>query len=109
MEAQINNRLEQYRSIEALCAAHANLWEKCPNFRGAFSKFALRVSQLDLVASGEAFMQHMIEFSSDKISYLVREIDIILKNHFDRYFAYLNQRNIPVSAEYSALRQQIFA
>lgn len=109
METQIDNRLQQFKSIEALCTANHILWEKCPNFRGAFSKFALRVSQLDLLAHGETFLQRLSGFSSDKISSLLKEIDAILKEHFDRYFAYLNQRNIPISLQYLALRQQSFA
>jgi hypothetical protein len=109
METTINNRLEHYKNIEALCAANQILWETCPNFRGAFSKFALRVSQLDLIANGEVFIQQMIAASSERVSHLVREIDSILTTHFDRYFAYLNQRNLPIYAKYSALRQKTFA
>ena len=109
METRIENQLENFKRIEVLCTQNQLLWEACPRFRGAFTRFALRVSQLDLLAEGEQFIQRLGTFSQDQINMLVREINLILKEHFDRYFAYLKQRNIPIYEPYLALRQQHFA
>lgn len=108
METQIESKLNHYKSIEQLCEKNYLMWENCPNFRGAFSKFAMRVSQLDLLAAGDVFIQKLTNYSADQLSFLIREIDTLLKEHFDRYFAYLRQRNMPIYATYSAMRQQAF-
>lgn len=104
MEPLIENMLNRYKSIEQLCEANHNMWEQVPAFRGAFSKFALRVSQLDLLSCGEQFIQQLTQFSQEQIQALVKEIEQILSHHFDRYFSYVCQRNEQVYASYRAIR-----
>lgn len=104
MEPLIESMLNRYRRIEQLCEANHKMWEQVPAFRGAFSKFALRVSQLDLITCGEQFIQQITQFSREQIQALVKEIEQILSNHFDRYFSYVCQRNAQVYASYRAIR-----
>lgn len=93
------NQLETYKAIEAICVNNHSCWTNVKEFRGAFSRFALKVAQLDLLS--ETGNTSLIP----RLEYLIREIEHILKVHFDRYFEYLQQKNGELYQVYNRIRR----
>jgi hypothetical protein len=93
------NQLETYKAIEAVCMKNHVSWTHVKEFRGAFSRFALKVAQLDLLSEngGSAL--------NPRLEYLIKEIEQILKTHFDRYFDYLQQKNSELYHVYNCIRR----
>ena len=93
------NQLETYKAIEAVCVKNHSYWTNVKEFRGAFTRFALKVAQLDLLSeNGHSSVNPRLEF-------LIREIEQILKVHFDRYFDYLEQKNNEIYQLYNRIRR----
>ncbi|MNJ82611.1 hypothetical protein D3C87_00130 [compost metagenome] len=99
MNSKTINQLENYKAIEAVCVENHNSWSNVKEFRGAFSKFALKVAQLDLI------LENFVTSSSHNLEYLVKEIEQILKQHFDRYFDYMEHKNSELSQVYKQIRR----
>lgn len=93
------NQLETYKAIEAVCVSNHSCWTNVKEFRGAFSRFALKVAQLDLLSeNGSSSLNPRLE-------YLIREIEQILQVHFDRYFDYLQKKNNEIYQVYQRIRR----
>ncbi|MNU62958.1 hypothetical protein D3C71_522000 [compost metagenome] len=99
MNSKTINRLENYKAIEAVCVENHNSWSNIKEFRGAFSRFALKVAQLDLI------LENFVTSSSHNLEHLVTEIEQILKQHFDRYFEYIEHKNSELSEVYNRIRR----
>jgi hypothetical protein len=99
MNATTINQLETYKAIEAVCVSNHSCWTHVKEFRGAFSRFALKVAQLDLLSENESASQN------PRFEYLIKEIEQILKTHFDRYFDYLQQKNSEIYQVYQRIRR----
>ena len=93
------NQLETYKAIEAVCVSTHSCWTHVKEFRGAFSRFALKVAQLDLLSENGNASQN------PRLEYLIKEIEQILKVHFDRFFDYLQQKNSEIYQVYQGIRR----
>lgn len=93
------NQLETYKAIEAVCVSNHSCWTNVKEFRGAFSRFALKVAQLDLLSETDNASLF------PRLEYLIKEIEHILKMHFDRYFEYLRQKNSELYQIYNRIRR----
>lgn len=93
------NQLETYKAIEAVCMKNHSCWSQVKEFRGAFSRFALKVAQLDLLSEKESTLLN------PRLEYLIKEIEQILQTHFDRYFDYLKQKNSEIYQVYQRIRR----
>ncbi len=93
------NQLETYKAIEAVCVKNHSCWTNVKEFRGPFSRFALKVAQLDILSeNGSSSLNPRLE-------HLIKEIEQILKLHFDRYFDYLQQKNSEIYQLYNRIRR----
>lgn len=99
MNSTTLNQLETYKAIEAVCVKNHSSWTHVKEFRGAFSRFALKVAQLDLLSEDTGTSLN------PRLEYLIREIEQILKVHFDRYFDYLRQKNSELYQVYNRIRR----
>lgn len=93
------NQLETYKAIEAVCVKNHATWTNVKEFRGPFSRFSLKVAQLDLL------FEHSGTALSENLEYLIKEIEQILNTHFDRYFDYLQQKNSDLYQLYNKIRR----
>lgn len=99
MNSTTINQLETYKAIEAVCVSNHACWTNVKEFRGAFSRFALKVAQLDILSENES------SSLNPRLEYLIKEIEHILKVHFDRYFDYLQQKNSEIYQVYNRIRR----
>lgn len=99
MNSKTNNQLETYKAIEAVCVENHATWTNVKEFRGPFSRFALKVAQLDLLS------ENVNSSSNPRLEHLITEIEQILKVHFDRYFEYLQQKNSELYQIYNRIRR----
>lgn len=100
MEKSLQNRISQYKQIENICIQNNTIWDCVPEFRGAFSRFALKVAQLDLL-----FERYKRDHTYPNIGEkLLNDIELILKQNFDRYFNYLSLKYQELYSAYSNLR-----
>lgn len=99
MNSKATNHLETYKAIEAVCIENHASWTHVKEFRGPFSRFALKVAQLDLLSEDTESL------SNQRLEHLIKEIEQILKVHFDRYFDYLKQKNDELYQLYSRIRR----
>ncbi|WP_430404320.1 hypothetical protein [Fluviicola sp.] len=99
MNTSTINQLETYKAIEAVCVKNHSNWTDVKEFRGAFSRFALKVAQLDLLSENAG------SSLSPRLENLIKEIEQILKVHFDRYFDYLQQKNSELYQVYNHIRR----
>jgi hypothetical protein len=93
------NQLETYKAIEAVCVKNHSCWTNVREFRGAFSRFALKVAQLDILSENGS------SSSNPRLEYLIKEIEQILNTYFDRYFDYLQQKNSEIYQLYNRIRR----
>lgn len=99
MNSTTINQLETYKAIEAVCVENHSIWTNVKEFRGPFSRFALKVAQLDLLSENDG------SALNPRLEHLIREIEQILKVHFDRYFDYLQQKNSELYQIYKHIRR----
>ena len=99
MNSTALGQLETYKAIEAVCIKNQSSWTEVQEFRGAFSRFALKVAQLDLLS------EHTGSLTNPRLEHLITEIEQILKLHFDRYFEYLRQKNNEIYQIYERIRR----
>eukprot|EP01105_Mastigella_eilhardi_P003119 TRINITY_DN13975_c0_g1_i1.p1 TRINITY_DN13975_c0_g1~~TRINITY_DN13975_c0_g1_i1.p1 ORF type:complete len:101 (-),score=2.53 TRINITY_DN13975_c0_g1_i1:80-382(-) len=99
MKSTALDQLETYKAIEAVCIENQSSWTNVQEFRGAFSRFALKVAQLDLLS------EHPGSVAGSRLEHLIMEIEHILKVHFDRYFDYLKQKNDEIYQIYNRIRR----
>ena len=93
------NQLETYKAIEAVCVKNHATWTNVKEFRGPFSRFALKVAQLDILSENDNAS------SNPRLEHLIKEIEHILQVHFDRYFDYLQQKNSEIYQLYNRIRR----
>lgn len=105
MNSLSEHTLNTYRRIEAICIENHDVWENVPEFRGAFSRFALKVAQLDLLTHNDNALSHFLSNPLHSLEKLLRDIEQILLMSFDRYFDYLRKRNQQFYVMYSSVRQ----
>ncbi len=99
MDRTTINQLETYKAIEAVCVKNHSIWTNVKEFRGPFSRFALKVAQLDLLSEKDG------SSINPRLENLIRDIEQILKTHFDRYFDYLQQKNSELYQVYNHIRR----
>lgn len=99
MNSTTISQLETYKAIEAVCVSNHSCWTHVKEFRGAFSRFALKVAQLDLLS------ENGNTSSNPRLEYLIKEIEQILNLYFDRYFDYLKQKNSEIYQVYKRIRR----
>jgi len=104
MNGVSENTLNTYRRIEAICIQNHDVWENIPEFRGAFSRFALKVAQLDLLANNHRALHHLLSNPLHSLEKILKDIEQILQSSFDRYFDYLKKRNQDFYNMYSSVR-----
>lgn len=105
MNSVQNNILDNYKRIETICMNNHNVWENVPEFRGAFSRFALKVAQLDLLTHDDRALKNFLNAPFHSLEKLLRDIEQILQQSFDRYFDYLQKRNHEFYLMYSSARK----
>ncbi|AEA44364.1 hypothetical protein [Fluviicola taffensis] len=99
MNSTVINQLENYKAIEAVCVKNHSTWTDVKEFRGVFSRFALKVGQLDLISESSNSLSH------HHTENLIKEIEQILNIHFDRFFDYLSQKNDELFQIYNRIRR----
>jgi hypothetical protein len=99
MDRTTINQLETYKAIEAVCVKNHSIWTNVKEFRGPFSRFALKVAQLDLLSEKDG------SSLNPRLEKLIKEIEQILRIHFDRYFDYLEQKNSELYQLYNRIRR----
>ncbi len=104
MNSVSENTLNTYRRIEAICIQNHDVWENVPEFRGAFSRFSLKVAQLDLLANNHNALNHFLSHPLHSLEKILKDIEHILLMSFDRYFDYLRKRNQQFYNMYSSVR-----
>jgi len=104
MNGVAENILNNYKTIETICVKNHAVWNNIPEFRGAFSRFSLKVAQLDLLAHNENALDHFLSNPIHSLEKLLRDIEQILQQSFDRYFDYLQKRNNDFYLLYSSAR-----
>lgn len=104
MNSVSENILNNYKKIETICVQNHSVWGNVPEFRGAFSRFALKVAQLDLLTNDSKTFDRFMSNSLHSLEKLLRDIESILKQSFDRYFDYLEKRNNEFYLSYSSAR-----
>lgn len=103
MNSAAENILNNYKTIETICVQNHSIWGGIPEFRGAFSRFALKVAQLDLLTSDQNSMG-IVKSPLHSLEKLLSDIELILQQSFDRYFEYLQKRNNELYLMYSSAR-----
>lgn len=101
MKNEIQNQIQLYKQIESICVLNNSIWNHVPEFRGAFSRFALKVAQLDLLHEGEMEKKSAMEK-------LVSDIETILHRTFDRFFDFLKNKHRDLYCDYKTIRNEIF-
>src|SRR6218665_271245 len=104
MNSISENTLDNYRKIEAIFIQNHDVWGDVPEFRGAFSRFALKVAQLDLLTHNENALNHFLSNPIHSLEKILKDIEHILLMSFDRYFDYLRKRNQQFYNLYSSVR-----
>lgn len=104
MNSVNENILDNYKRIEAICIDNHNVWNNVPEFRGAFSRFSLKVAQLDLLTHDDRALARFLSVPFHSLEKLLKDIEAILLNSFDRYFDYLRKRNDAFYQMYSSVR-----
>jgi hypothetical protein len=97
------NILNNYKTIETICVQNHSIWGNIPEFRGAFSRFALKVAQLDLLTTDQN-LTGILKNQFHSLEKLLKDIELILQQSFDRYFNYLQSRNNELYLMYSSVR-----
>ncbi|HRP52490.1 MAG TPA: hypothetical protein PLI97_03170 [Fluviicola sp.] len=97
MNTSIQHQINLFKEIENMCVKNNDVWSKVPEFRGAFSRFALKVAQLDLLVEQENIQQPLF-------NKLLTEITQILNQSFDRYFDYLKSKYCDLCKKYFSIR-----
>ena len=54
MDTQAATKLDMYKAVETVCMQHHGEWNSLPEFGSAFSRFAVKVAQLDLLTDETA-------------------------------------------------------
>lgn len=106
MNSAAENILNNYKTIETICVNNHTIWNNIPEFRGAFSRFSLKVAQLDLLTHDENTYNRFMNNPLHSLEKLLTDIEQILKQSFDRYFDFLQQRNNEFYLMYSSARLQ---
>ena len=106
MNSVAENLLDNYKTIETICVKNHAAWNNVPEFRGAFSRFSLKVAQLDMIAHDENAWTQFMNNPLHSLEKLLKDIEQILKQSFDRYFDYLQKRNNEFYLMYSSVRTQ---
>jgi hypothetical protein len=100
MEKSLQNQLNLYKAIETICIQNNRVWDCVPEFRGAFSRFALKVAQLDLLNECIDTPEKYTNIGNK----LLNDIETILRQNFDRYFSYIKTKYNELFDAYSKLR-----
>jgi len=95
------NKLKMYKEIETVCTPIHAEWNSTPGFGSAFSKFASKVAQLDLVTTESSVEASSIPLC---ISNLIREIDALLNESLDRLVSFLQPGNDEFHHRYACAR-----
>ncbi len=106
MKSAAENILNNYRTIETICVQNHSMWGEIPEFRGAFSRFALKVAQLDLLTTDQNSMG-IFKNQLHSLEKILKDIELILRQSFDRYFDYLQNRNNELYLMYSSVRTKV--
>lgn len=99
MNAQTANKLDMYKAVESVFTLHASKWNFFPGLSSAFSRFALKVAQIDLL-SDNAHTEH----TGERIRHLIQEIDQLLQTKMDRRIKQLQTEQNEFYSEYVSAR-----
>jgi len=86
------DKLNMYKAVETVCASNHTKWNDSQEFRGAFSRFAVKVAQLDLLSGNDKPLILTSENSGQLVEYvkkLIFEIDRLLDNSIDALVRFL--------------------
>ena len=102
MKEKTEIKLNMYKAIDTVFASNHTKWNTVPAFGSAFSRFATKVAQLDLLAddllSGpEPMMEIMRKLMNEIDAFLKNSIDTLVKvlqpQHSDFYLQYVSVRS----------------
>lgn len=103
MNTQAEHKLNMYKAVETVCAKNHTEWNRIPEFGSAFSRFSIKVAQLDLLtkeaslsgSTGERFMK------------LMHEIDQLLRNSIDKFVQFLRSTHGDFYSHYVSARTRL--
>jgi len=98
MDTLTENKRNMYKAVETVCTSNHTKWNSLPEFRSAFSRFAVKVAQLDLLSDDTEFnpFEKVVRTSSqigERIQKLLSEIDQLLRNSIDSFVKFLQDEH----------------
>lgn len=100
MDTPTANKLNMYKAVETLCASHHTEWNGNRAFGSAFSRFAVKVAQLDLLIEDTARQ------TRERVIQLLHEIDQLLHHSIDKLVQFLRADHRDFYADYVAVRSR---
>ena len=85
MNTQAEHKLNMYKAVETVCATNHTEWNRIPEFGSAFSRFAIKVAQLDLLSNEPSVSGP----AGERLMKLMHEIDLLLRNSIDKLVQFL--------------------
>lgn len=81
------HKIRMYKAVEEACATHHLHWNNVEGFGSAFSRFATKVAQLDLLISEKLSIPALAvnaAHAKEMCKALIHEIDLLLQLTIDR-------------------------
>jgi hypothetical protein len=101
MNTQTENKLNMYKAVETVCALNHTEWNTQPRFGSAFSRFSVKVAQLDLLSDEQSGQ------SRERIMKLMHEIDQLLRNSIDGLVKFMRQEHSDFYSMYVSARTRL--
>lgn len=101
------DKLNMYKAVETVCASNHTKWNDSREFRGAFSRFAVKVAQLDLLTDDNNPLTKNPGNTGQLIEHmkkLIFEIDRLLDNSIDALVKFLRPEHHEFYMHYVSAR-----
>lgn len=112
MDTQAATKLDMYKAVETVCLQHHGEWNNLPEFGSAFSRFAVKVAQLDLLTdetaadplAREVGKRQNKALVGEHIRKLLFEIDALLRTSIDSFVKFLRSEHRDFYSMYVSAR-----
>lgn len=101
MNTRTENKLNMYRAVETVCSLNHTEWNSLPQFGSAFSRFSVKVAQLDLLSNEQS------GHARERIMKLMHEIDLLLRNSIDSLVRFLRHEHGDFYSMYVSARTRM--
>lgn len=109
MDTRTENKLNMYKAVETVCTSNHTEWNSLPEFGSAFSRFAVKVAQLDLLSDDSEInsLKKITRTSSqigERMQKLMLEIDHLLRTSIDSFVKFLQDEHRDFYSMYVSAR-----